>query len=206
MFIVIEGIDGSGKSTLQAGLAERLRAEGYDVLETQEPGGTALGNKLRDIFLNSRIDIQALPAALMLNAARAQHVDNVIRPAIAEGRVVLCDRFTDSTLAYQGYGVGRDLDDVKTICDIATGGLKPDFVLLLDVPLEVATLRLRARSRRRKDRMEKQGVEFQLRVRRGFLELARAADHRILDGTLAPDRLIDLALEEVRIRLQKRMS
>jgi dTMP kinase len=197
VFVVFEGIDGSGKSTLQAALAQRLRAQGQRVLETQEPGGTALGKKVRELFLESDVGIAALPAALMLNAARAQHVAEVILPALAAGAIVLCDRFTDSTLAYQGFGFGLDLERVRSINEIATGGLQPDLVFVLDVPLAVAAERMQSRQKQRKDRIEKQADELQLRVRTGFLELAESPRHRLLDGTLPEQTLVDVALDAI---------
>jgi len=197
MFVVFEGVDGSGKSTLQAGLGQRLRAEGRAVLETQEPGGTQLGREVREIFLNGAVEMEPLPATLILNAARAQHVTQVIRPALAAGTIVLCDRFTDSTIAYQSYGFGLDLERVKAINEIATGGLQPDLVFVLDVPASVAAARLKTRQKGHKDRIEALHDDFQVRVRRGFLDLAKTPRHRLLDGTLPEPALVDLALREV---------
>ena len=196
MFVTVEGIEGSGKSTLLAGLSERLRAE-RAVLATREPGGTPLGDRIRSIFLDRAIRIDPLAEAMMVNAARAAHVSDVIRPALAEGKIVLCDRFVDSTLAYQGYGRGLDLAMLERICTIATGGLQPDLTLLVDVPLEVSRERARAR-RHELDRMESEDDGFHRRVRAGFLELARDSQrHRILDGTLAVPALLDAAAEAV---------
>lgn len=200
MFIVIEGIEGSGKSTLLGGLAERLRAEGHDVVVTREPGGTALGDAVREIFLNRLISISPLTESLLVNAARAQHASEVIRPALAAGKVVLCDRFIDSTLAYQGYGRGLDVGSLQRICAIAAGGLEPSFVLLLDVPVGVTRARLKERAAV-SDRIEAEDDGFHERVRQGFLELAKSARHRVLDGTLPPERLIELSLQEIRPHL-----
>ena len=188
-FIVIEGIECSGKSTLVSALAEKLRAEGGAVVVTREPGGTPLGDAVRSIFLDRTIEVDALTEAFLMNAARARHVTETIRPALADGRTVLCDRFTDSTLAYQGYGRGLDLAMLRNLCDTATGGLKPGLTLLVDVPVRVSRARMLARGTET-DRLEREGDAFHERVRNGFLELAASPDHHVIDGTLsAPDVL-----------------
>ncbi|HZV77612.1 MAG TPA: dTMP kinase [Candidatus Babeliales bacterium] len=202
-FIAVEGIEGSGKSTLIAGLAEGLRRDGYAVVMTREPGGTRVGNAMREVFLNNANAMAPLTESLLVNAARAQHVFEVIRPALALERIVLCDRFIDSTLAYQGYGRGLRLDTLRELCSIATGGLQPDLVLLLDVPVNVARGRLRERTA--SDRIEAEGDDFHERVRRGFLELAGEPGHRVLDGTLPPGTLLEQAMEEVRAGLGTRV-
>ncbi len=226
MFIVIEGIEGSGKSTLSAELGHRLRDEGHDIVETREPGGTQLGDAVREIFLRTSIEISALSESLLFNAARAQHVSTVIRPGLELGRIVLCDRFTDSTLAYQGYGRGLDFGLLRSACKIATGDLEPDITFLLDLPLDMVRDRLterhdqlalfrmnlaRAQSdrirlkdqARNPDRFERENDAFLGRVRRGFLELAQgSARHRVLDATLPPEGLVAEALREVHARLK----
>jgi dTMP kinase len=201
MFVAIEGIEGGGKSTLLAGLADWLRSEGHDPLITFEPGGTPVGVAIREIFLNRSIAIAPLTESFLVNAARAQHVADEIRPALAAGRFVLCDRFTDSTLAYQGYGRGVDLDSLRALCDAASGGLEPDLVLVVDLPVALARSRLRARSEGG-DRIEAEGDDFHERVRQGFLKLARSPRHRILDGALDAEPL----LEHARRELQEFMS
>jgi dTMP kinase len=204
MFVVLEGIEGSGKSTLLLGLAKRLRSEGNDVLETREPGGTPVGDAIRRIFLDYALVIEALTESFLVNAARAQHVSEVIRPALARGDLVLCDRFTDSTLAYQGYGRCLNIESLRSVCAIATGGLEPDFVLLLDVPVGIARARLRERSKSL-DRIESEHDGFHERVRQGFLELAKNSPrHRVLDATLPQQRLLEGALSEVHARLKAR--
>ncbi|MGA8576963.1 MAG: dTMP kinase [Candidatus Cybelea sp.] len=196
MFVVVEGIEGSGKSTLVGGLAERLRADGYNVTVTREPGGTALGNSIREMFLDRDVTIAPLAEACLVNAARAQHVADVIRPALEAGRVVLCDRFTDSTLAYQGYGRGLDIGMLRGICDAAAEGIEPDLVLVLDVPVGVARARLGARARA-VDRIEAEGDAFHERVRAGFLELAKLPRHRLLDATNDALSLVDAAFKAI---------
>jgi dTMP kinase len=192
MFVVIEGIEGSGKSTLHRGLVERLRVDGRDVVVTREPGGTATGDAIRTIFLDRTLTIEPLTEALLVSAARAQHVAEVIRPALAANQLVLCDRFTDSTIAYQGYGSGLDLDALRRLCDAAAGGIRPDLVLLIDLTVEVARARMKERSYVL-DRIESQDDAFHERVRQGYLELAKSPGHRVLDGTLRIDKLLEEA-------------
>lgn len=206
MFIVIEGIEGSGKSTLVAGIAERLEAEGQAVIVTREPGGTPLGDAVREIFLNRAIEISALSESFLVNAARAQHVAEVIRPGLNDGRVVLCDRFIDSTLAYQGYGRGADVDALRAMSATAADGVEPDLVLLVDLPVSVARARMRGRDAAA-DRIEREGDDFHERVRRGFLELAgESLRHVVLDGTGSPQRVLHEALDAMRQRLGMRIA
>ncbi|MFZ0574973.1 MAG: dTMP kinase [Candidatus Cybelea sp.] len=195
MFVVIEGIEGSGKSTLHKGLVERFGVEGRDVVVTREPGGTATGDAIRSIFLDRTLTIEPLTEAFLVSAARVQHVAEVIRPALAQDRLVLCDRFTDSTLAYQGYGGGLELASLQRLCGEATGGIQPDLVLLIDLPIEVARARLQERYVL--DRVESRDAAFHERVRQGYLELAKSARHRVLDGTLPRDRLLEDAWNSI---------
>jgi dTMP kinase len=196
VFVAIEGIEGSGKSTVVAGLAAALRAGGHEVVVTREPGGTPAGDAIREIFLSRDVAISPLAESFLVNAARAQHVRDVIRPALEAGKLVLCDRFTDSTLAYQGYGRGVDIGLLQALCAAAVDGLEPMLTLLLDVPLAVARVRMTQRSAN-EDRIESEGDAFHQRVRRGFLELAKSPRHRVLDGTLAPKRVVESALREI---------
>jgi dTMP kinase len=200
MFVVVEGIEGSGKSTLVAGLAEWLRSEGHDPLVTYEPGGTPAGSAIREIFLNRWIAIAPLTESFLVNAARVQHVVDEIRPALEAGRAVICDRFTDSTLAYQGYGRGLDLSSLRAICEIATGGLEPDLVLIVDLPVETARARMRARANDA-DRIEAEPDAFHERVRQGFLKLADSPRHRVLDGAQPPPQVLAAAREIVREKM-----
>ena len=201
MFVTVEGIEGSGKTTLLSGLAERLRAAGRNVLVTREPGGTPAGDAIRGLFLDERLKIGAMTEALLVNAARAQHVEDVIRPALVAGTTVLCDRFVDSTYAYQGYGRGLDLAALRAMCDAATGGLSPDLTLLLDV--SVAVSRARTRERGGSDRVESESDRFHEHVRRGFLDVAQEPRHCVLDGTLQPQALLDRALRELEHRARR---
>lgn len=181
-FITFEGPEGGGKSTHARELADALRAEGHKVLVTREPGGTRLAEKIRGLL---REEIEDPPVTrsevLLFLASRAQVVANVIRPALARGEWVICDRFADSTFAYQGYGRGIDVQLLKNFNDFATEGLVPDLTILLDVPPEVSRARLAARqaaTATQADRIEQAGAVFHSRLREGFLELARAEPNR----------------------------
>ena len=181
-FITFEGPEGGGKSTHVKDLAERLRAEGRTVLMTREPGGTRLAELIhgRPVFhpgVDSRSEV------LLFLAARAQVVSQVIKPALARGEWVLCDRFADSTFAYQGYGRGIDVKLLRQLNEFATEGLTPDLTILLDVPLEVSRERLAARQAATAtvaDRIEQAGEMFHRRLRDGFLELAKAEPERFV--------------------------
>lgn len=189
MFVTIEGIEGCGKSTLISNLAARLRAQGRDVLTTREPGGTPVGDAVRKIFLEPGLVLTPLTEALLVNAARAAHVADAIQPALRENRIVLCDRFVDSTLAYQGFGRGIDRALLDGLCACATGGLVPDLTIILDLPLKISRERVAARTGVL-DRMEAETDGFHERVRSGFLALAgEAARYHVLDATQSPDEL-----------------
>lgn len=189
-FITVEGIEGCGKSTLVAGLAERLRARATETIVTREPGGTPAGDAVREIFLKPGLQIAPLTEALLINASRAQHVVDLIDPALRRGAVVLCDRFVDSTLAYQGYGRGIDLDLLQQICDLATGGLVPALTFVLDLPVPISRERVALRDRGAGDRMEREDPGFYERVRRGFLDLAaRSSRYHVFDATKPPEEL-----------------
>ena len=181
-YITFEGGEGCGKSTQIRLLADRLRVAGKEVLLTREPGGTALAEKIRSLVREESDDPPNSRAeTLLFIASRAQVVENVIRPALASGTWVLCDRFADSTFAYQGYGRGLDLEELKRINSFATGGLEPDRTILLNVSPEVSAKRMRAREAATNtdaDRMEKAGDGFHARLRQGFFELAAAEPER----------------------------
>jgi dTMP kinase len=180
MFVTFEGPEGSGKSTQIRLLFRALREAGYDVLLAREPGGTSIGDQIRDVLHDAR-NTEMHPAAeiLLYSASRAQLVAQVIRPALAEGRIVLCDRFADSTMAYQGYGRGLDLGMLRQITEFATGGLIPNLTLLLDVDVEAGLAR-RRRGGDEWNRMDQQAIEFYERTRQGYLALAAAEPHRYI--------------------------
>lgn len=175
MFIVFEGPEGSGKSTQAQLLADHLGATGRKPILTREPGGTRLGEVLRGLLMNNT-DLEVTPRAevLLFSAARAQLVDKVIAPALAAGHIVICDRFSDSTLAYQAYGRGLDPAGVKSVVGFATAGLAPDLVVLLDLPPERGFQRKPAAV----DRFEMESPRFHERVRQGYLEMARQSPER----------------------------
>jgi dTMP kinase len=176
-FITFEGLDGSGKSTHLRRASAWLEGRGVPHVVTHEPGGTPLGDALRAVFLDKRWDtVDGVVEVLLVFASRRQHLLEVIDPALRAGQHVLCDRFTDSTRAYQGYGRGVPLDLIDQVDQVATGGRRPDRTLLFDLPAEEARDRGHSPSRRDRgaaDRLDAEALEFYERVRRGFLEMAR---------------------------------
>lgn len=192
MLVTFEGIEAAGKSTLIATLADRLRSAGEDVLATREPGGTLLGDSLRALFVDPAYRIDPVAEVMLLNASRAQLVGELIQPALQAGRTILCDRFFDATVAYQGFGRGLDVESLLELCLVATRRIAPDLTFLVDVPVEVSAARVRARGDA--DRLEREGAAFHARVREGYLQLAqRFARIVVLDGTMPPAVLADSA-------------
>ena len=179
-FITLEGIEGAGKSTVAQLVRDWLGSKGIAARVTREPGGTPLAERVREIVLN-RGDETIAPRAetLLMFAARSIHVENLIRPALARGEWVLCDRFTDASRAYQGYGRGMDLAWIEQLANAVHADLQPDCTLLLDLPVEVGLTRARSRSGVAADRFEAEAAEFFERVRQGYLRIARAEPKRI---------------------------
>ncbi len=177
MLITVEGVEGSGKSTQCRRLAESLRVRGLDVVLTREPDGTAMGAALRKLFEADGPPPAPLAQVFLFMAARQQHVVEVIRPALARRAVVLSDRYVDATMAYQGFGQGVDLETIRDLNALATGGLLPDLTLLLDLEPAVGMARIRDR---RLDAFEKMDLAFHRRVREGYLEIARTEKHRVV--------------------------
>ncbi|HWI41266.1 MAG TPA: dTMP kinase [Verrucomicrobiae bacterium] len=185
MFITFEGIEGCGKTTQLRLLAGKLRQEGRRVLTTREPGGTPVADSIRAILLDAaNTSLVPLAELLLYAASRAQHVAEVIRPALQEGSVVLCDRFTDATVAYQGHGRGLDLQLISSLNHTASCGLVPDLTVLIDCPVETglrrAFARIAATAGDREERFEQESVDFHRRVREGYLELAHLDPARFL--------------------------
>jgi len=217
LFITVEGIDGSGKTTVANAVAERLRREGFAVVVTAEPGGTPLGERLRQLLLREK-PLSAWAEAFLFLAARAEHVAQVIRPALRQGgtewdegrgtrdagrrigTIVLCDRFADSTIAYQGFGRGLPVDELRRLNEVATGGLHPHLTILLDVDPEIGLQRVQ-----RPTVFEGRDLAFHHRVRQGFLWLAAQEPHRIkiVDASQPLEAVIEQAGALVREAMQR---
>nr|WP_320116583.1 dTMP kinase [uncultured Desulfuromonas sp.] len=184
-FITFEGIEGCGKTTQIRLLAAALRQEGHDVIETREPGGCDIADQIRAVLLDAKNSRMTSPTELLLYAAaRAQHVAEVIRPALAAGKTVLCDRFCDATLAYQGYGRQLDIGRITALNDYACQGIWPDTTLLLDLPVEIGLGRARQRNEQHsgpnEDRFEQEALDFHQRIRQAYLRLADEEPQRFL--------------------------
>jgi dTMP kinase len=197
LFITFEGGEGSGKSVQARALHRRLTRLNIPVVLLHEPGGTQLGSRIaRSLQWAREVDISPLSELLLFNASRAQLVDEVIRPELASGKVVICDRYTDSTVVYQGYGRGLDMEVVREINEIATGGLVPDLTVLLDMPVEGGFARKGVSVR---DRFEQEGISFHQRVRDGYLRLAEAEPERwlVVDAGQSRKRIAGIIWERV---------
>lgn len=204
MFITFEGPDGSGKTTQIVRLSEFLCAAGYEVLSTREPGGTSIGDQIREVLHALKNDAMLPPTELLLySASRAQLVGEVIRPHLARGGIVISDRYADSTLAYQGYGRGLDLDALRAITAFATGGLRPDLTILLDITAEEGL-------QRRKDgggewnRLDQEALEFHARVRDGYHVLVQKDLQRWVVINAARDT--DEVQSEIRVVVEERLD
>lgn len=221
LFVTIEGIEGAGKSTLRADLSERVRTLGREVVVTREPGATTLGQSVRSLVLDPRQStLDPLAELMLFSADRAQHLAEIIRPALGRDAVVICDRYVHSTLAYQGYGRGLPLADLRQLCMFVTSDLLPDLVILLDLPAEEGLRRAAQRTRRASgvidvravregatsddwNRFEEQDRDFHERVRDGFLMLAAGDPKRflVIDASAPADVIAERAFEAVRNRL-----
>ena len=204
LFITFEGGEGSGKTTQLQALLSYLRSRGWDPVDTRDPGGTCIGKQIRSLLLD-RGNVGMVPATelLLYEASRAQLVHEIIRPALAAGRTVLCDRFTDSTVAYQGYGRGLDLELIARLSALTTDGLRPDVTFLLDLEPAVGLRRARQRVTERKerhDRIEEEVLAFHQRVRAGYRAIAAAEPERVI--------ILDASLEtaEVEGRIRGRVD
>jgi dTMP kinase len=207
MFITLEGPEGSGKSSHMAPLAEALRQAGFDVVVTREPGGTPIGDEIRDTLLNLKnTAMHPTTEILLFQASRSQHVYELILPAIQEGKVVLCDRFADSTMAYQGYGHQTDLKELAQIIHFATGGLQPDLTLLLDVDIEIG-LKRRSSDQESWNRLDAKEKAFHQRVRSGYLEMAHVQPDRwvVVDASQPLEQVQQTLVQLVLDRLANRI-
>lgn len=191
LFITFEGADGCGKTTQLNLLAQYLEEKGYDVLVTREPGAKGLGEQIREILLNYDGVVSDRCESFLFLADRAQHVDTIINPAIAEGKIVLCDRHTDSSVAYQGYGRGLDVSRINMLNDLAVNGRYPDLTFVFDIDIETSMSRVGDN----KDRMESAGIEFFNCVRNGYLEIAKNEPNRV--KVIDASRSIDAIQKDV---------
>jgi dTMP kinase len=205
LFITFEGGEGCSKSTQSRLLLKKLEQQNMPVVLTHEPGGTALGNELR-ITLKKKRDSSISPQVelFLVAASRAQLVAELIRPALEEGKVVLCDRFTHSTMVYQGYGRGLDFTAIKMVNNMATGNLKPDLIILLDISPEQGL----ARKQSLKDRFELEDLSFHRRVREGYLKMAAAEPDRwlVIDASLPKGKIAEIIWDRVRRLLPSHSS
>lgn len=175
LFITFEGADGCGKTTQLNLLSEYLKEKGFDVVTTREPGGDDVGKKIRELVLHYKGDVSPTCEAFLYLADRAQNTDMTVKPAIDAGKIVLCDRHIDSSVAFQGYGRGLDIERIKMFNSIATSGRVPDLTLVFDVDSEIALSRVS----KKWDRIEAEGIEFHKKVRYGFLEIAKEEPQRV---------------------------
>ncbi len=185
-FITFEGSEGCGKSTQSKLLYEYLKRKGYNVVYLREPGGVKVSEKIRELLLDSRNNITSKCETLLYMAARAQVVNEIIKPALSKGRIIICDRFMDSTIAYQGYGLGIDIKTIRLIGSFATSKITPDLTIFLDLPVEKG---LKHRYLE-KDRIEQRPFVYHLRVRYGYLELAKSEHKRIKIIKVAKDKSV----------------
>lgn len=195
LFITFEGPDGCGKTTQMNLLAQYFEKKGKKVVLTREPGGKGLGEKVREILLNYNGEVSDRCESFLFLADRAQNIDIIVKPAVKQGEIVLCDRHIDSTVAYQGYGRGLDINEINMLNNLATGGKKPDLTLVFDVDVETSMKRVG----KEKDRMESAGIDFHNRVRNGYLELAKQEPTRIkvLNATKTIEEIHEKVVEIV---------
>jgi dTMP kinase len=196
MLITFEGIDYSGKTTQAKKLFNYLKRKGYKVILLREPGGEKVSEKIRQVLLSSRnTGMNPLTELLLYEAARAQLVSRVILPALRRGKLVICDRFYDSTLAYQGYGRGLNIKTIDYLNEVSVSGLKPDLTILIDIPLDVFSKRMR-KNNKKKDRIEKEKMNFYRKVRDGYLKIAGKEKKRF--KTIDGSGEIEVVWEEVK--------
>lgn len=198
LLITIEGGEGSGKTTLIERLSDHLSQKGHTVVKTKEPGGTPLGTEIRKLLLHTEnLNLNERSELFLFLADRAQHIEAVIKPALANNYTILCDRFTDSTLAYQGLARDRDLEQLETLCNAATDNIQPHITFYLDIDPKIGLDRVHTKRGNGFDRIEKQSLDFHNRVRDAFQFLAKREPERIhiLDASKTPDEVFDDALK-----------
>ncbi|CAN5419672.1 dTMP kinase [soil metagenome] len=209
LFITFEGPEGSGKTTQIRLLENFLKAHEFAILVTREPGGTTIGNAIRAIVLDpNHTEMSPRAEVLLFNAARAQIVDEVIRPALTSGRIVLCDRYADSTLAYQGYGHGQDLAWLRRIIDFATNGLQPDLTIFLNIDPDKGLARKQSGAAEEWNRMEQKALTFHQTVRQGYLQLAAAEPPRwlVIDATQTVEAIYTTIRQRVELLLKPELG
>lgn len=207
MFITFEGVEGSGKSTAIKKIIEELKKENYDVLLTREPGGTPISEQIRDIILDKQnTDMDYMTEALLYAASRRQHIVQKILPALKEHKIVLCDRFLDSSLAYQGAARGLGIDKVYALNQFATDGLLPDLTIVFDLDPEEGLHRISCNKNREVNRLDKEKLAFHKKVREAFLYLHKTYPDRvrIIDASKGPDEVYKEALKEIHNVLRRR--
>ncbi len=205
IFITLEGPDGCGKTTHAGKIAQYLRRKGFSVVRTREPGGTTVAEKIRNILLNTDNRMSYEAELLLYEASRADHVAKLIRPALNKGKIVICERFCDATLAYQGYGRGLNNKDIKNLNKYCTGSLKPDLTILLDVPVRVGLQRVMNTGTSGKpagmDRLEQEHISFHRRVRKGYLKIAAQEPRRV--KIISSGKSISMVYDEIVKSLDK---
>ncbi|RKD28826.1 dTMP kinase [Thermohalobacter berrensis] len=204
LFITVEGPDGSGKSTQIKLLSEYLQDKGYDIVITREPGGTKISEDIREIILDDKnTGMSPVTEALLYAASRAQHVYEKVIPALKEGKIIICDRFVDSSLVYQGIARGLGIEKIKEINEFAIQGIKPDVTLFLNIDPELASLRRRARQNQ--DRLEKESIEFHKKVYDGYLRLTKMYPERIkiIDASKSIEKTFNQIKNEIDCLLKK---
>ncbi|MEO0199155.1 MAG: dTMP kinase [candidate division WOR-3 bacterium] len=202
-FLTIEGIEGSGKSTLTEGIIEFLKTKGFNVVYSREPGGTKVGESVRNILLADGNEMDPMTEVFLFLAARRENVRKNILPALRDGKVVVCDRYIDSTIAYQGYGRGLPIKLLRRLNKLATYGIKPDLTLVIDIDPEKGLKRI---SGKELDRIERENIDFHRRVRDGYRKIARISGRRVklLDGELPKEELLKKAISLVESRLSEK--
>ncbi len=205
LFVTFEGGEGSGKSTAIKSLVDKLQKEGYEIVLTREPGGTPISEQIRDVILNKEnTAMDPVTEALLYAASRRQHVEEKVRPALKEGKIVLCDRFLDSSLAYQGGARGLGMDLILKINEPAINGLWPDVTIFFDLKPEVGLARINANSNREVNRLDVEKMEFHQKVRASFLELAERYPDRyvIIDASKTPKEVAEEAYDALKAKLK----
>ena len=205
LFVTFEGGEGSGKSTAIKSLVEKLKQEGFDILLTREPGGTPISEQIREVILNKQnTNMDPVTEAYLYAASRRQHVVEKVRPALKEGKLVLCDRYLDSSLAYQGGARGLGFDMILGINKHAIDGLFPDVTIFFDLKPEIGLARINANSGREINRLDVEKMEFHLKVREAFLSLAKIYPDRyaIIDASKSPEEVVEEAYDAIKAKLK----